>query len=113
MITTRISDNSHTDLYANVIFCCTFSMVCFKSNNQVTQTLSVTQLAKHHCKHLISKSELLYITIAVILANLVVELNPIQESCELNKNVSILKHSSQTIIPTKLLFKFASFQEPT
>ena len=31
--------------------------MCFKSNDQISQTLSITQLTKHHCKQLIPTSE--------------------------------------------------------
>ena len=53
-------------------------------------------------KVLSDTNKLLYITIAVILANIVVDLSPIQESCKLSKNVSVLEHSSQTILAAKL-----------
>ena len=45
-----------------------------KSNNQVTQYLTVIQLSQNHCKHLIKTSEILSIMITIILTNIVVEL---------------------------------------
>ena len=67
--------------------------MCFKSNNQISQTLSITQLTKHHCKQLIPTSEMLYIAISVILANIVVKLSSVQKSGELGKNVFVLEHN--------------------
>ena len=46
--------------------------MCLNSNYQVSQTLTVTQLPKHHCWHLISASEMFHISVTTILANIVV-----------------------------------------
>ena len=78
------------------------SPMCFKSNNQVTKTLAITQLAEHHCKQLVPTGEVLHITIAIILANVVVELSPVQKSGKLSENVFVLEHSSQLYLAAKL-----------
>ena len=52
----------------------------FESNDQVSQALPVTQLPKHHREHLIPASEMFHISVAIILANTVVELSPVQKS---------------------------------
>ena len=59
--------------------------MCFKSNNQITKTLTITQLTKHHYKQLIPTSEVFHVAIAIILANVVVKLSPVQKSCKLSK----------------------------
>ena len=55
--------------------------MCFKSNNQISQTLSITQLTKHHCKQLISLCEMIHIAVSIILvnqmANLLLSINSI------------------------------------
>ena len=71
--------------------------MCFKGNNQVTQTLTITQLSKHHCKQLIPASEVFHIAVAVILANIVVELSSVQKSSKLSKNVFVLVHMQSSI----------------
>src|SRR5574344_1519205 len=76
--------------------------MCFKSNNQISQTLSITQLTKHHCKQLIPTSEMLHIAVSIILANIVVKLSSVQKSGELGKNVFVLEHSSHFNLTAKL-----------
>ena len=63
--------------------------MCFKSNNQITKALTITQLTKHHYKQLIPTSEVFHVAIAIILANVVVKLSPVQKSCKLSKNVFV------------------------
>ena len=68
--------------------------MCFKSNNQITKTLTITQLAEHHCKQLVPAGEVLHVAIAIILANIVVKLSPVQKSGKLSykiKSVSFQK----------------------
>ena len=76
--------------------------MCFKSNNQITKTLTITQLAEHHCKQLVPTGEVLHIAIAIILANVVVELSPVLKSDKLSENVFVLEHSSQLYLAAKL-----------
>ncbi|OFX55634.1 MAG: hypothetical protein A2W86_07230 [Bacteroidetes bacterium GWD2_45_23] len=66
-----------------------------KSNDQISQTISVTQLTKHHCKELIPTSEMLHIFVAIILANDAVKLASIQKRSNLSKNELILEHRHQ------------------
>ncbi len=51
-----------------------------ESNYQVSQALTVTQLPKHHREHLIPASEMFHISVTIILANIVIELSPVQKS---------------------------------
>ena len=53
--------------------------MCFKSNNQITKTLTITKLAEHHRKQLVPTGEVLHVAIAIILANIVVKLSPVQK----------------------------------
>lgn len=48
-------------------------------NNQISQTISITQLTKHHCDKLIPTCEMLHIFIDVILAKYPIELTTIQK----------------------------------
>ena len=43
-----------------------------ESNDQLSQAFTVTQLPKHYCEYLIS-AEMFHISVAIILANIVVE----------------------------------------
>lgn len=63
---------------------------------------AIAQLTEHHCKKLVSASEVLHITIAIILANVVIELSSIQKCGKLSENVFVLKHSSQFFLAAKL-----------
>ena len=76
--------------------------MCFKSNYQITKTLTITQLAEHHCKQLVPAGEVLHVAIAIILANVVVKLSPVQKSGKLSKNLFVLEHSSQMYLAAKL-----------
>ena len=76
--------------------------MCFKSNNQISKTLAITQLTEHHCKQLVPASEVFHVAITIILANVVVELSPVQKSSKLSKNVFVLEHSSQLYLAAKL-----------
>ena len=49
-------------------------MVSIKSDNQVSQTLTIGELAKHQRKQLIPASEMLHILVSIMLTNDVVEL---------------------------------------
>ena len=78
--------------------------MCFKSNNQISQTLSITQLTKHHSKQLIPASKMLHITVSIILADIVVKPSSVQKSGELGKNVFVLEHNSHLNLTAKLLW---------
>ena len=64
--------------------------MCFKSNNQISQTLSITQLAKHHCKQLIPTSKILHITVSIILVNQMAKLVIVEKFYQLGENVFVL-----------------------
>ena len=67
-----------------------------------SQALTVTQLSKHHRKHLIPASEMFHISVAIILANIIVELSPVQKSGWLREYVFALEHSSYLYQTAKL-----------
>ena len=46
----------------------------FKSHNQVSQALTVTELAKHQCKELVPAGEMLDILVATIFADEIIEI---------------------------------------
>ena len=73
-----------------------------KQQSDCTNSLSITQLAKHHSKQLIPTSEMLHIAVSIILANIVVKLSPIQKIGELGKNVFVVEHNSHLILTAKL-----------
>ena len=79
-----------------------FGPMCFKSNNQITKTLTITQLAEHHCKQLVPTGEVLHVAITIILANVVVKPSPVQKSGKLSKNVFVLEHGRQLYLAAKL-----------
>ena len=56
-------------------------------NNQVSQTFTVAELAKYHDKQLVPAGEVLDIVVALVLANEVVELAPVQKRGELRENI--------------------------
>ena len=63
--------------------------VCFKSNNQVSQTLSIAQLTKHYCKQLIPTSEMLQIVVSIILVNQMAKLVIVKKFYQLGENVFV------------------------
>ena len=63
--------------------------MCFKSNNQISQTLSVTQLTKHHCKQLIPTCEMLHIAVSIILVNQMAKLVIVEKFYQLGENVFV------------------------
>ena len=71
-----------------VLFC----SMRFKSNNQISQTLSITQLTKHHSKQLIPTSEMLNITVSIILVNQMAKLVVVEKFYQLGENVFVLVH---------------------
>lgn len=79
-----------------------FGPMCLKSNNQITKTLTITQLTEHHSKHLVPASGVFHVAITIILANIVIKLSPVQKSSKLSKNVFVLEHSSQLYLAAKI-----------
>ena len=78
------------------------SSMSFQCNYQVTSTLTIAQLPKHHCKKLVPASEVFHVSVAIILAYVVVELSSIQKCSKLSENIFVLKHSSQFFLAAKL-----------
>lgn len=63
--------------------------MCFKSNNQISQTLSIAQLTKHHSKQLIPTSEMLHIAVSIILVNQMAKLVIVEKFYQLGENVFV------------------------
>ena len=76
--------------------------MCFKSNNQISQTLSITQLTKHHCKQLIPASEMLYIAVSIILVNQMAKLVIVEKFYQLGENVFGFIHRAVSLITAKV-----------
>jgi hypothetical protein len=55
----------------------TFRVVGIKGDNQISQTFTIGELSEHQRKYLITISEMLYIFVAIMLVNDVVELGSI------------------------------------
>lgn len=53
--------------------------VCFDCEYQITQTLTIAQLAKHQRKELVATCEMLHILISTIFGNDAAEHTPIKE----------------------------------
>ena len=66
--------------------------MCFKSNNQISQTLSITQLAKHNSKQLIPTCEMLHIAVSIILVNQMAKLVIVEKFYLLGENVFVFVH---------------------
>jgi hypothetical protein len=47
----------------------TLGVVSIKSDNQISQTFTVGELSEHQGKHLIPTSEMLYVTIPLVLVD--------------------------------------------
>ena len=62
-------------------------LVGLQRDNQVSQTFAVAELAKYHDKQLVPAGEVLDIVVALVLANEVVELAPVQKRGELRENI--------------------------
>ena len=90
----------------------TFLVMRLYGDNQVSHALAITQLSEHQRKQLVPTGEVLHIAIAIILANMVVKLSPVQKSGKLSKNVFALEHSSQLIWLQNYIIKSVSFQKP-
>ena len=59
----------------------------FDGYNQVAQTLSIAQLAKHHGKQLVPACEVFHIFVPSILTDEIIEVVPVKEYCQLGENI--------------------------
>ena len=84
--------------------------VCFKSNNQVTKTLTITQLSKHRCKLLVPAGGMLHVAIAIILTYVIVKLSRVQKSGKLSKKVFVLEPTVNYIWLQSYKIKSVSFK---
>ena len=75
--------------------------VCFKSHNQITKTLTITQLSKHHRLWLVPADKVLHIANVIILENTVVKLGAIQKN---DKFLGALTQKMNTTIIINLNF---------
>ena len=58
----------------------------------ISQTLSITQLTKHHSKQLIPTSEMLHIAVSIILVNRMAKLVIVEKFYQLGENVFVFVH---------------------
>lgn len=76
--------------------------MCLKGNNQISQTLSITQLAKHHSKQLIPTYEMLHIAVAIILVYQMAKLIIIEKFYQLGKNVFVFVYRAISLVTAKV-----------
>lgn len=62
-------------------------LMSLQRNNQVAQAFAVAELAKYHDKQLVPAGEVFDIVVALVFADEVVELAPIQKRSELRENI--------------------------
>jgi hypothetical protein len=62
-------------------------IVCPNSDNKITQTLAIAQLAKHQRKELVPTCEVLHIFVTSILSGEIVEVISVKESNQLSEDV--------------------------
>jgi hypothetical protein len=86
--------------------------MCFDGDNQVTQTLAITQLAKHQRKELVPTCEVLHITVSIVLVNDVTELVIIQECNQLGKNIFWFVHMQSSILTAKIQNQIVAPEKP-
>ena len=65
----------------------TLRLMSLQSNNQVSQTLTITELSEHQSKELVPACEVLDIPITFVLINKVTELVVIQKLHQLSEDV--------------------------
>jgi hypothetical protein len=66
--------------------------VGFQSNYQVAQAFPIAKLSEHHGQQLVPAREVLYIFVAIILADKIVEVIPVYECRQLCEYELVLKH---------------------
>jgi hypothetical protein len=86
--------------------------MCFKSNNQITKTLTITQLAEHHCKQLVPTGEVLHIPVAVIVVRYPEEHILVDEVQQLREHVFPFVHIAVVCLDGKDKFKSARLKKP-
>ena len=77
-------------------------LVGFKSRDQVSQALTVTELSEHQSKELIPAGEMLDITVTVILVNKTAELVIVQKLYQLGEYIFVLVHLTVNLIGCKI-----------
>ena len=70
----------------------TFGLVGLQCYDNITQTLTITELSEHECHELIPASEALYIPITIILANKIIEVISVEKRYQLCENEFVLEH---------------------
>jgi hypothetical protein len=66
--------------------------VSLDDDNQVSQTLTVSQLAEHHHKQLVPAREVLHIVVAIVFGHNSIEFAPVKKRSKLSINVFVLIH---------------------
>ena len=79
-------------------------VMCLYGDNQITHALAIAQLAKHQRKKLVPTCEVLYVFVASIFANEIVETIPIKKCYQLSEDVLVLIHM-QAILAAKIQIK--------
>ena len=77
-------------------------IMCLDGNNQITQTLAITQLTKHQRKELVPTCEVLHIVVTFILIYNVTELVVVQKLNQLSEDVFWLVHMQSSILTAKV-----------
>ena len=70
----------------------TLRLVGFQSDYQVAQAFPIAKLPEHHSQQLVPAGEVLYIFVATILADKIVEVIPVHERRQLCEYELVLKH---------------------
>ena len=70
----------------------TLLLVGFQSDYQVAQAFPIAELPEHHGQKLVPTGEVLYIFVATILADKIVEVIPVYECRQLCEYELVLKH---------------------
>ena len=73
-----------------------------KSHNQVSKTLTVTELTEHQRKKLVPAGEMLDITVPVILVNKATELVIIQKLYQLGEHIFVFVHLAVNLFGCKI-----------
>ena len=97
----KINDNNFTALF----------LCSLNSTEGTGECLAPMEDGRTSSQQLVPTGEVLHVAIAIILANVVVKLSPVQKSGKLSKNVFVLEHSSQLIWLQSYKIKSVSFQK--
>ena len=69
-------------------------MVSLQCHHNISQTFTICELPKHHCKQLVPTREVFHVLVSIILAGKIVEVVSVQMTYQLRENVLTLIHCS-------------------